>query len=517
MIFSSWQFITVFLPAVLLVFLSIPSRFGFFRKLWLSLASFIFYGYWRLEYVPLLALSILFNYGMAEWMFRNHGTRRAKWLLSLSIAANLGLLAYYKYADFLIQSLNAATGSRIGLLELILPLAISFFTFTQIAYLVDVYRDTAKHYDFLDYALFVVFFPHLIAGPIVRHWEIIPQYSPTMPRISRANLSLGLAIFLIGLYKKLLLADSISGTADLTFAAARSDVPLTWFDAWIGTLAYTLQIYFDFSGYSDMAIGLARMFSIKFPVNFDSPYKAGSISDFWRRWHISLMRFFREYLYIPLGGSRVGIPRHYANVMIVFLVSGLWHGAGWTFVAWGAAHGIYSSIHLAWSSFVSRLSPALRTNGFYRFSAITLTFLAVANSWVLFRAGSLEDARSILSSMWGLNGFTIPANIGEAQLGLGRLFLTLGASIVPADGCIPGLSHVWSVHCILVLLFIVWVLPNTQQLLAALDPICETVPNPARFQLCLSFSSGLLLALPFVFVLRSFIANQTSPFLYFNF
>jgi len=517
MIFSSWQFIAVFLPLVLLVFLSIPARHASYRKFWITLASFVFYGYWRLEYVPLLAASILFNYGMAEWMFRNHGTRRSKWILSLSVTANLALLGYYKYADFFIQSINSSTGSRIGLLELILPLAISFFTFTQIAYLVDVYRDTAKHYNFLDYSLFVVFFPHLIAGPIVRHWEIIPQYSPRMARITSAGFSIGLSIFLIGLYKKLLLADSISETADLTFSAAGSGLSLTWFDAWVGTLAYTLQIYFDFSGYSDMAIGLARMFSIKFPVNFDSPYKAGSITEFWRRWHITLMRFFREYLYIPLGGSRVGTFRRLANVMFIFLVSGLWHGAGWTFIAWGAVHGIYSSLHLAWSTLVSRLFPSLRKSRLYHCLCVAFTFLAVANSWVWFRSATLNDAQSILSSMWGFNGFTVPANIGEAQLGLGRLFLACGATIAPAADGVPGLTHVWTVHCIIILLLMVWALPNTQQLFAKFDPVCETVHNPARFQFGFNFSSGLLLSLPLVLVLRGFISNQTSPFLYFNF
>ena len=319
MIFSSWQFILVFLPLALLVYQLIPQGRTVWRKLWLTAASFIFYGYWDIDYIPLLVFSILFNYGIAEWMFRKHGRRRTGWILVLGVAVNLGLLGYYKYADFLIRSFNAVTRAEIGLLELILPLAISFFTFTQIAYLVDVYRDQAKHYSFLDYSLFVVFFPHLIAGPIVRHWEIIPQYSPKMVRFNREDFSVGLAIFLIGLYKKLLLADPVSQVADSVFGAANSGAVLTWFDAWLGTLAYTLQIYFDFSGYSDMAIGLARMFSIKFPVNFNSPYKAGSIAEFWRRWHITLMRFFREYLYIPLGGNRCGKTRHYANILAVFL------------------------------------------------------------------------------------------------------------------------------------------------------------------------------------------------------
>jgi alginate O-acetyltransferase complex protein AlgI len=517
MIFSSWQFILVFLPLALLVFQLIPQERPVWRKLWLAAASFIFYGYWRIDYIPLLVFSILYNYGIAEWMFRVHGRRRAWWILVLGVTVNLGLLGYYKYADFLINTFNAVTQSQLGILELVLPLAISFFTFTQIAYLVDVYRDQAKHYSFLDYSLFVVFFPHLIAGPIVRHWEIIPQYLPKMVSFNLRDFSVGLAIFLIGLYKKLLLADPVSGVADTVYGAAHAGQVLTWFDAWLGTLAYTLQIYFDFSGYSDMAIGLARMFSIKFPVNFNSPYKAGSIAEFWRRWHITLMRFFREYLYIPLGGNRCRKPRHYANIMAVFLFSGLWHGAGWTFVAWGALHGVYSVIHAAWVDLLRRFGWQPSKLAIYRFAAIALTFVAVVCSWVLFRAHSFGEASSILASMWGLHGFTVPFNIGEAELGLGRLFSALGASIVPTESGIAGLSYVWSVHGILILLAMVWLLPNTQQLLASLDPILEKVEHPARWQLHLTFASGLLLALPAVLVLRTFLGTQASPFLYFNF
>jgi alginate O-acetyltransferase complex protein AlgI len=517
MIFSSWQFILVFLPLALLVFQLIPQDRPVWRKLWLAAASFIFYGYWRIDYIPLLVFSILFNYGIAEWMFRVHGRRRARWILVLGVAVNLGLLCYYKYADFLINTFNAVTESQLGILELILPLAISFFTFTQIAYLVDVYRDQAKHYSFLDYSLFVVFFPHLIAGPIVRHWEIIPQYSPKMVSFNLRDFSVGLAIFLLGLYKKLLLADPVSGVADTVYGAANAGQVLTWFDAWLGTLAYTLQIYFDFSGYSDMAIGLARMFSIKFPVNFNSPYKAGSIAEFWRSWHMTLMRFFREYLYIPLGGNRCSKPRHYANIMAVFLFSGLWHGAGWTFVAWGALHGIYSVIHAAWAEFLRRVGWQPGRFAVYRFAAVALTFVAVVCSWVLFRAHSFGEASSILASMWGLNGFTVPFNIGEAELGLGRFFSALGASIVPTESGIDGLSYVWSVHGIVLLLAIVWLLPNSQQLLAGLDPILEKVEQPARWQLHLTFTGGLILALPAVLVLRTFLGTQASPFLYFNF
>jgi hypothetical protein len=330
------------------------------------------------------------------------------------------------------------------------------------------------------------------------------------------DFSAGLAIFLIGLYKKLLLADPVSGVANTIFDAAHRGVTLTWFDSWFGTVAYALQIYFDFSGYSDMAIGIARMFSIKFPCNFNSPYKADSIAEFWKRWHITLTRFFREYLYFPLGGSRCGLTRQNMNILLVMLASGLWHGAGWTFVAWGALHGVYLAIHNFWRHGLKRLGWQPR-HWTYRHGATALTFLAVLVGWVLFRASSFGVARSILGSMGGFHGFTVPFNIGEARLGLGKLSAVLGAELVPPAECIEGLSYAWSIHGIALLLLIVWLLPNTQQLLARANPILEDVPQPARWQLHLNLAGGLLLGLPAVMVIQSFLGTQASPFLYFNF
>ena len=516
MIFSSWQFTLIFLPLALLGFFVIPARHDTARKLWLTAASLVFYGYWKVEYLSLIGFSVVINYGVAEAMFRWHGRPATRWILTGGVAVNLLLLGYFKYADFLIRTVNAVSGWEVSPLNLILPLAISFFTFTQIAYLGDVYREQARHYSFLDYSLFVVLFPHLIAGPIVRHWEIIPQYSQKTLRFSAADFSTGLSIFLIGIYKKLLLADPVSGVANTVFDAAHRGITLTWFDAWFGTVAYAMQIYFDFSGYSDMAIGLARMFSIKFPCNFNSPYKAESIADFWKRWHITLTRFFREYLYFPLGGNRRGLIRQNFNILLTMLASGLWHGAGWTFVAWGALHGIYLVIQNLWRVGLDRLGwrPVHWT---YRIAATGLTFLAVLAGWVLFRANSFGQARSILASMVGFHGFTLPYNIGEARLGLGKLFSSLGATLAPPPDCIEGLSYGWSIHGVALLLLIVWFVPNTQQLLASLSPILEEVRQPARRQFRLNLAGGLLLGLPAVMVIRSFMGSQASPFLYFNF
>src|SRR5580765_2542721 len=334
MLFSSANFIFLFLPVTLVVFFLIPTEPAWPRKVWLLAASLFFYGYWKIAYVPLLLASIGGNYAVAELITRHRHHRAATVVFVIGIALNLGLLAYFKYMNFLLQVVSAVAQHQLPHLRIILPLAISFFTFTQIGYLVDVYRNQSLHYRFLDYAFFVVFFPHLIAGPIVRHWEIIPQFAERTLKVNLADMSVGLALFFIGLYKKVLLADPLSGYVAAVYGAATKGLTLTWFDGWFGTLAFALQIYFDFSGYSDMAIGLARLFGIKFPINFDSPYQAASVNEFWSRWHITLTRFLREYLYFPLGGNRCGPVRHALNILVTMFLSGLWHGAGWTYVIW---------------------------------------------------------------------------------------------------------------------------------------------------------------------------------------
>jgi alginate O-acetyltransferase complex protein AlgI len=339
MLFSSWQFFFLFLPATLAGFFAMPANPLWLRKTWLLLASVFFYAYWKVEYVPLLLFSICFNHAVAEFITRHRPA--AKPAIVLGVGINLLLLGYYKYTNFILEFLGHVSRHDFGRFDIMLPLAISFFTFTQIGYLVDVYRNPSLHHRFLDYAFFVVFFPHLIAGPIVRHWEIIPQFAGRKLRANRDDIGVGLTMFLVGLYKKVLLADSVSGYVATVYGAAADGATLTWFDAWLGTLAFAMQIYFDFSGYSDMAIGLARLFGIRFPMNFNSPYKAGSITEFWQRWHITLTRFLREYVYFPMGGNRCSPLRHVFNIMATMFLSGLWHGAGWTYIMWGGLHGFY--------------------------------------------------------------------------------------------------------------------------------------------------------------------------------
>ncbi len=307
-----------------------------------------FYGWWSTTYIPLLLASIVFNYTVGYIIAKNHERARAKSKAALyvGVISNLLLLCYYKYSNFFLGEVARSTGVHMPTLELVLPLGISFFTFTQIAFLVDAWKGKAQEYNFWHYLLFVTWFPHLIAGPILHHGQMMPQFKdPEIYRIRSRNISIGVALFAVGLGKKLLLADPISTYADPVFHAAATGQAIGPMIAWVGAIAYTLQIYFDFSGYSDMAVGLSMLFGIHLPINFNSPYKARNIIEFWRRWHMTLSQFLRDYLYIPLGGNRKGETRRLVNLMLTMLLGGLWHGANWTFVIWGALHGAYLCIN----------------------------------------------------------------------------------------------------------------------------------------------------------------------------
>ena len=313
------------------------------------------------------------------------------------ILFNIGVLGYYKYTNFVIDNLNIVFHLNISEKIIILPLAISFFTFQQITYLVDSYKKLTKEYDFLNYALFVTFFPQLIAGPIVHHLEMMPQFNDIKTKVlSYKNLFMGIGIFLFGLSKKVLIADTLAQYANYGFDASET---LTFFEGWLTSLSYTFQLYFDFSGYSDMAIGLALMFNINLPKNFNNPYTSLNIQDFWRRWHITLSRFFKNYVYIPLGGSKNGRNRTLINVIITFLLCGLWHGAGWTFVFWGALHGFALCIFNLWSRLNIKIS---------KFFAWFITFNFINFAWVLFRAVNIADAAKVFKGMFGLSGFVLP-------------------------------------------------------------------------------------------------------------
>jgi len=316
-------------------------------------------------------------------------------VLVFGIIVNLGLLGYYKYADFFIWNVNQIAGTKFPALELILPLAISFFTFQQIAYLVDSSKGLTKEYDFLSYCLFVSFFPQLIAGPIVHHGEMMPQFSRKRARLVHwDNVFRGIVIIAIGLFKKVIIADTLAVNVAAGFDSAGG--VLSFAEAWCSALSFTFQIYFDFSGYTDMAMGSALMFNIHLPLNFNSPYKALDIQDFWRRWHMTLSRWLRDYVYIPLGGSKRGKTRIYRNLLITFLLGGLWHGAGWTFVIWGALHGLATCLHRFWKNRSLRLPGPL---------AWLVTFVFVAIAWVFFRAENMNSAWMVIKGMFGFSGW----------------------------------------------------------------------------------------------------------------
>lgn len=316
-----------------------------------------------------------------------------KALLVFGISFNLLLLGFFKYTDFLLDNFNGIFGANIPLPHIVLPIGISFFTFTQIAYLVDSYRKEASEYDLIRYILFVSYFPHLLAGPILHHKEMMPQFANKWNMAIRwRNIALGLFIFSIGLFKKVVIADTFAVWANAGFDSSSS---LNLIEAWATSLSYTFQLYFDFSGYTDMAIGMSLLFNIHLPINFNSPYKALSIQDFWRRWHMTLSRFLRDYLYIPLGGNRKGKFRTYNNLIITFILGGLWHGAGWTFVFWGLLHGVALAIHRAWSELGFKMNRIL---------AWFITFNFINITWVFFRAKELDDAVRVLKAMLGLDG-----------------------------------------------------------------------------------------------------------------
>lgn len=392
MLFNSTIFILVFLPLTLAAYYLLAER-RTWRLLALASASMFFYGFWDVRFLPLLAGSVAINWLIAGLYLRS----RLPALPIVGVAANLALLGLFKYADFITGSLAAAVGQSHDGFSIILPIGISFFTFQQISYLVDLKRGQAKHYPFLDYFVFVTFFPQLIAGPIVRHNEIIGQF--TLPPRRDAvweNLSRGSLLFVVGLIKKVVFADQLALIADPLFGASAAGRALSFSEAWIGDLAFTLQIYFDFSGYSDMAIGLGLMCGFRLPVNFNAPYRATSIRVFWRRWHITLSRFLRDYVYIPLGGNRRGLRRQAINVVATMLLGGLWHGAAWTFVAWGGLHGLALAVAGAWHRAGRSMPPAWGW-------ALTMVFLTF--TWALFRAENFAAAASFMASMAGLNGF----------------------------------------------------------------------------------------------------------------
>ncbi|MBU1311758.1 MAG: MBOAT family protein [Gammaproteobacteria bacterium] len=457
MLFNSFEFLFCFLPVVLFLFHIAHSRYSDIAAIKvLVCASLFFYGWWQPVYLLLLLSSIFLNFYLAKQIHR----LRSKAITVFAVCLNLASILYYKYAGFLISSYSQLTGQDWHIEQILLPLAISFFTFQQIAYLVDVYRKGAIEESLLNYTLFVSFFPQLIAGPIVHHSSMMPQFSNSRLGIKSVNVAIGLSIFSIGFFKKTVLADGVAVYANLLFQQVdKGPVQPDFFQAWGGALAYTCQLYFDFSGYSDMAIGLGLLFGIALPLNFNSPYKALSITDFWRRWHMTLSQFLRDYLYIALGGNRLGNIRRYVNLFLTMLLGGLWHGAGWNFLIWGALHGFYLIINHGFSSIKHKL-PLQFPSWLSRPLSWLLCFLAVVVGWVFFRASTLDGALTVLSGMAGLNGISLPAGI-MAHLHFAKpLFEFAGITSNLNGGSVLIQTWLWSCS----LIFIALVFPNVHDL-----------------------------------------------------
>ena len=483
MLFNSFAFIVFFLPITFSVYF-ILNKFKLIQIsiLWLTVASLFFYGYWNFIYIPLILCSITFNFYVCH-LLCNHPSRK-KLILWVGIAANLALLAYYKYTDFLIANFNGIFGADVPLHHVVLPLGISFFTFTQIAFLVDCYHEKVKEPSFLRYALFVTYFPHLLAGPIIHHAEMMPQFANLrLKRINYKNLSIGLFLFSIGLFKKVVVADFFA-----RFAIHGFDVysTLSMSEAWITSISYTFQLYFDFIGYTDMAIGISYMFNIILPLNFNSPYKALNIQDFWHRWHMTLSRFLRDYIYIPLGGDSKGEYRTYANVFAVFLLGGLWHGAGWMFIIWGALHGFAMMICRFYGAHFRPMN---------KFLAWFITFNFINITWIFFRARDLDSAMKVLKGMFDFSSVKINFNYLEHisnSLGFNQINFLETPQIAMGTFC-----------AIIGVTLLVTVFGRNSNEMAA----------RAKFGFLTALFTAFLLALAFVFSSGA----QESPFLYFNF
>jgi alginate O-acetyltransferase complex protein AlgI len=506
MVFASHAFL-VFLLIVLAVYSLATRRNERAGQPLLIAASLVFYGYWIPAYLLILIASILVNHVLARCIM--HKVERRGLLVALGIALNLALIGYYKYAGFLVESLSWVLRSRLPVPDIVLPIGISFFTFQQISLLVDAYKGHVRRLPFWDHVFFISFFPQLIAGPIVRQNDLFPQLrSKTSWRLRADHVAVGVALFSVGLFKKAFLIDPVVPKIDLLFLAADYGSAMGFVDAWTAAIGYGFQIYFDFSAYSDMAIGLGFIFGIRLPINFFSPYKASSARAFWRRWHITLSRFLRDYLFIPLGGSRMGLARTASALLVTMSLGGLWHGASWTFVAWGLLHGLYLSINHAWRALVAsrlagtreriRAAPILSLA--LRGVSVAITFLAVTFAWAFFRSRDFDSAFRLAKGMLGLTGWM---ERGDTTTDV--------AYIVP------------------LYILICWGLPNTMQIFARSHAALRIreytgdaagLGGTARLSFArLSFAPSRAWAVTtaVVFVAAWFALANLNPFIYFQF
>ena len=508
MLFNSYEFIFIFLPFSLFAYYSILRYFSNTSAVYfLVVASLFFYGWWDYRYIPIIISSIMFNYYIGLSIQRS----LSRPILVFGIFLNLALLGYFKYVSFFMDNINLVLDAGISFQEIALPLAISFFTFQQIAYLVDSYKDKVNPISLREYSLFVLFFPQLIAGPIVHHKEMMPQFLEHKKAYFNYQMFVtGLFLFALGLFKKVVIADNIALFSTPVFLAAEAGFDLSLWEAWGGALAYTFQLYFDFSGYADMAIGAALLFGIKLPLNFWSPYKSINIIEFWRRWHMTLSSFLKDYIYIPLGGSRSGELIKYKNLMITKFLGGLWHGAGWNFVIWGGLHGIYLLINHIWIRMTNNrdfLPSSFNWLGL--FISWTTTFIAIVFAWVFFRAESVNGAFEMISSMIQ---FSDLANAKEI------LYAIQTGSEVGHFGSATGYLF------IIALIATVVIMPNSTEIVHALDQKTALGLGNFKKPQTLSILSAVLkvhsLTIPVLagcFVTSILLLTRVTEFIYFRF
>ena len=473
MLFNSYEFILIFLPITLIGFFKIAKYNTSKAILWLVISSLVFYGIWFPENLIILLFSVIINFLLSYLILKN--VLNKKVILISGILFNLSFLGFFKYFNFFVNSVLFLEGQNLTLENITLPLGISFFTFTQIAYLVDVYSGKVREYKIDRYFLFVTYFPHLIAGPLIHHSQMIPQFlSKRIFTFNSILFSKGLTFFIIGLSKKLLVADNLAIYADAVFNAANQNIQTDFIESWTGSLAYTFQIYFDFSGYSDMAIGLSLMFGIKLPINFNSPYKAKNIINFWKCWHITLSNFLKHYLYFPLGGNKKGDISRFCNILITMILGGLWHGASWNFIFWGGLHGCFIITNHFWITNILNnfnFTKKMKKLKIYNFFAITITFICVVIAWIFFRAENFSSALLILKGCFGFAGVSLPSSF-EILMKENISFIEIFDKNIFYNGIfinIPDLASVGgpfsAIFYLSLSIFLVWGFPNSQEIL----------------------------------------------------
>ncbi|HEY9079481.1 MBOAT family protein [Magnetovibrio sp.] len=526
MLFNSYVFLFAFLPLTYLGWLAISRISGKAAIAWLALASLVYYGWSSTTFLAIFLFSFAVNAACVGSLDRLKDGRW-RWMISFAgITFNLTMIGYFKYKDFFLTAFTGGMEQDFSLYKIALPIGISFYTFQQIAYIVDAYRRVVTGYSVINHLLFISFFPQLIAGPIVHHKEMMPQFARPEMRRKMLNLGIGLSIFAVGLFKKTVIADGIAHWADPAFAQVADGHVLTFAEAWIGALAYSFQLYFDFSAYSDMALGLARMFGITLPLNFNSPYKAKNIVDFWRRWHMTLSRFLRDYLYFPLGGNRKGVSRRYANLITVMVIGGLWHGAGWTFVFWGFLHGIYLMINNLWRTAMTALGlSSVCDKHLYRLAAWAITFVAVVSAWVPFRASSISSASNMLKSMYGLQGGPVGESVWlqvvQLRNGIAGIYdiiwVALSGQYSHVDRFNADLSYDMGLAALLYCAAIAFFMPNTYDLFFRYCPAITEKRRHAAGRGTARLTPAWAFGFAAIMLIAVLQFPRVSPFLYFQF